>query len=176
MNFYNTKNIEEIIKHYRKDNNNYIVEYLNGKSIILKDEDNNYEEKLNKEMLKQAKNRDIDYNNIKIKSEKIYNFVSSIMFLYMINYSVNNDVVLLFIVAIIGLVFSIILMGLNIMESEELLKYRIFLSIVDELNKEDNKDIIKKYENNNLSININNLDSYSNKTIKKLKKELKHKN
>ena len=86
MNFYNTKNIEEIIKHYRKDNNNYIVEYLNGKSIILKDEDNNYEEKLNKEMLKQAKNRDIDYNNIKIKSEKIYNFVSSIMFLYMINY------------------------------------------------------------------------------------------
>lgn len=68
MNFYNTKNIEEIIKHYRKDNNNYIVEYLNGKSIILKD------------------------------------------------------------------------------------------------------------ENNNLSININNLDSYSNKTIKKLKKELKHKN
>ena len=116
MNFYNKKNIEEIIKHYRKDNNNYIVEYLNGKSIILKDEDNNYEEKLNKEMLKQAKNRDIDYNNIKIKSKKIYNFVSSIMFLYMINYSVNNDVVLLFIVATIGLVFSIILMGLNIIK------------------------------------------------------------
>ena len=42
---------------------------------------------------------------------------------------------------------------------------------------EDNKYVVEYlYENNNLSININNLDSYSNKTIKKLKKELKHKN
>lgn len=173
MKFYDNK--DKIISNYEKYYNNIIVKYINGEERIFSiSEKNNIEQ----EMIKQARNRDEElFEKVYWEKKKyILQFAASFIPLTM---SAKIQFALVFYIAFIYATVKLYQIVKTHKKLEELKKYRLFLGMQSELEKEKNSDITKiieidPYERK--EININTLDDFSYNDVKIIKKELKRRN
>lgn len=171
MTFYIDDKNEKIIKNYKKENNSFIIEYLDGTKDYIK-ESNTTLDDIHLKMIKQAIKRDQSmYGEISFKNKLNYFFKYFSIFAGGFSLS-NRNLILLFVVMIYN-----VLMQIECEKStpqlSELKKYRKYLRL---LNVAEEKDINLEYvDDNNIQkpLNINELDNISYRNFKKLEKEYK---
>lgn len=188
MNYgYENKEDKEIIKNYNKENDILIINYLDGsqQEILLTDEN---EKKLLSEMLEQAKERN---NSSTIeKTERSRNrflfqeilcllFASSNM-LRAVRCSISNEKFLALVYPLLAGACGVLAV-INDVEYklyneklDEFKKYAVYIDLLNKLEKlnENEKNNLLKIENN--YININTLDNFSLKEIKKLRNHIEN--
>lgn len=171
MTFYIDDKNEKIIKNYKKENNSFIIEYLDGTKDYIK-ESNTTLDDIHLKMIKQAIKRDQTlYSEISFKNKLNYFFKYFSIFAGGFSLS-NRNLILLFVA-----IFYNVLMQIECEKStpqiSELKKYRMYLRL---LNISEEKDLSLEYiDNNNIQkpLNINELDYISYKEFKKLNKAYK---
>lgn len=173
MKFYDDK--ENIISNYERCYNNIVVKYLDGEEKIYNaEEKNNIETK----MIEQAQDRDKElYEEIYWKNKKnilkfAYSFIPMIISLRL------NLKLIYYVMVVYAIIKSYDLVKTNV-RLKELKKYRLFLEMRKELEKNENSDITKVVEMDpylRKDININTLDEFSYTEVKDIKKELKRRN
>lgn len=165
-------NFNEIIKKYKKEENSITVTYLDNSTKILPNT-KEQEQKIIENMIQQAYDR--DKSNMLNETKSLKDFctymglgMSIVTAMSCYGAAVNDDVSNKFIFGLLAIItgsstlVDSLLYNNSSEEIEELKKYRLFLSIM--------KQIEDSNEYNN--ININTIDDYSLKDIKKIKKNL----
>lgn len=170
MTFYNN-NEDIIIKDYKKLNDCYIIKYMNNSTETKIGISQKEIETL---MYNQAINRDKDLYD-KIKSSTRKQFLVYIASFLPIVIGIKIKFSLLFYIAFIYSIYSLYNLNKENKKLNELKKYRIYISLKQELDKDQNKNITKildidPYYRKELSINT--LDNLSYREIKQIKKEL----
>lgn len=174
MNFYDGKE-EETIKEYKKHNNGYYeITYLNGESDYYYNDDPNHEEEIKEKMISQIIKRDLKFYN-KCKIDYIGSTIVFLASLPLSLESLKKDLTIVFIIATIIGAKSLMELCENRKKLKELKKYRMYLEIAEELEKEENKNILDVIEFDKMyqvPLNLNTLDGYKNWEIKTLRKEI----
>ena len=183
---YKGANKSETIKKYDIKNNNIVVSYLSNRKEYF-DYSKEKELLLQEKMILQAieRNNNLD-NNYFVKKILEYAFYmileTTISFIISNNYtkaeSLNNNTLML-LNGTLQLLNDILFIytGINVIRfdkrNDEFTKYRIYLSILNELKDYvNNEELLKNINNKKDILNINNLDSYSLKEIKKIEDNL----
>lgn len=175
MTFYDNENQENIIEYYKDNKFNFSITYLNGKNQI---NNNITKEELEQTMIVQATNRDKDlFDKVDWDTKKaILAYTST--FIPMI-LGIKIQLSLLFYVAFINSLICLYDLNKKNKRLSELKKYRLYLKLKQELDKEENCDITKILELDpylRKEININTLDRFTYGNMKEIKKELKRRN
>lgn len=179
MNFsYNGADLSKIIRMYKRDQNEYLIEYLDGsfnRYISYKTEE---EERIKKQMLEQAKQRAelFDYSFLKF-FDNAY-FVSSLMSITGLGFSlIKNETDFKFFWSV-ALIISMCKFTHTGKKIQELEKYKLFLELIQELGEEElnSSKYTKCYEFDNLyakKLDIGSLDSFTYSDIKRIYKKYK---
>lgn len=170
---YDNEDISKVIKHFKKENNNYTIKYLDGTTTKYYNSNENHEQELLNRMLNDAIKRDKEYysNYKKNKLIEIASYMTTILFFIQTNNIAYKQINILFWIGIILSFLSLSITAKIKYQSKEIKKYHDYLSIIEKLDKENNANLIIDYGNGKEKIlNINNLDFYSNNEIKLLLK------
>ena len=188
MNYgYENKIDKEIIKKYNKENDIIIINYLDGsqKEILLTDEN---EKKLLGEMLEQAKERN-NSKTIEETERKRNRFLFQVIFCLLFGtsnalraakYSILNQrffatayPILVGACGVLAIINGVEYKLYND-KLKEFKKYAIYIDLINQLENLEDKDINNLLKIENQVVNINTLDNYSLKEIKKLRDTIKN--
>lgn len=176
----------EIITKIEKIDNNrndYVIHYLDGREVTLYNQDEFYITMLGYIMLDQAIER--DRRLYKLRKEDFYKsiFMSFMIIMYCLSCTImtrETDKRMLYTMYLLFeasvSVWSIKVIKDNKTTLDELKKYRIYLNMRKELEKQENKDITKILETDpyrRKKLNINTIDDFTLRDVKIVKKELK---
>lgn len=173
---YDNEDISKVIKHFKKENNNYTIKYLDGTTTKYYNSNENHEQELLNRMLNDAIKRDKEYysNYKKNKLIEIASYMTTILFFIQTNNIAYKQINILFWIGIILSFLSLSITAKIKYQSKEIKKYHDYLSIINKLYKNENMDLIVEFEKNNgYVLSINNLDLYSSEEIKHLVKNIK---
>jgi hypothetical protein len=181
MNFtYDGADLSKIIKRYKKSQNEYLIEYLDGsfnRYISYKPDE---EERIKKEMLEQAKQRTELYDTIFLNfTDKAY-FIGSLISISGLGFSFIKDEKDFKFFWIIAIMISLNKFIKNGKKMKELEKYKLFLELIEELGEEElnSPEYTKCYECDNLyakKLDIGSLDSFEYEDIKRIYEKYKSK-
>lgn len=179
---YENGKVEELIRNYKTDDNEMIITFLDGSKYTIpftKEEEN----KILKQMLEQAKNRnessalyDARYERKKAIHKTLTQIFCTIIngFSSHIYEETGWEIVFRILGGVTGI--FIIIHGvdwkLKTDEIKELEKYDIYLSIMEKLDNTTNDNLFNGIKNRKVKLNINTLDNYSLKDIKRIKQNL----
>lgn len=177
MTFYDGEENEKIISEY-KINGNYVeIIYLDGSSELVDKTDGIIKE-IDNELEIFAKKRDKDlYKNLEMERNR--NLVLFLVSLPLSLMSIKRNILSIILVSLLINCYSFCKYLENNKKLKELKKYRLYLSMMNDLKKDKNKDITKVIEFDSFyrePININTLDEFSLREVKIIKKELKRRN
>lgn len=170
---FNYDDEESTIRHFIYDEGLYYIDYLDG-STSKYHADINHCKELEKIMINQAKERDKKYYD-NYKKNKLYetaSFVTTVLFFIQTNNIAYKNMTLLLCIGIILSLLSLCTTVKIKYESKEIKKYHDFLSIVEKVKDKNSKIIVDFEKNNGHTLDINNLDLYTNVEIKQLMKKL----
>lgn len=175
MTFYYGKNLDEIIKNFTNDNYNYNIKYLDDSETTYYCTNEERKKELEFKMLEQAIKRDfIMYEPI--ETTLSLRFLSLITGSIACAFTFNSQLILLFCINFLLLIYNInkYIEGKN--KLNELKKYRLYFEICEELEKEENKGITDILEFDKIYqkpiLNINTIDEFSLKDVKKINDEI----
>ena len=175
---YDGADLSKIIKRYKKNKNEYLIEYLDGsfnRYISYKD---NEEERIKKQMIEQAKQRNelFDYRflNFADSTYLIGSFVS-VVGLALSLIKNENDFKFFWLVALIISMRKFNKTGKKLKELE---KYKLFLELIEELGEKElnSPKYTKCYEFDNIfvdKLDIGTLDNFTYSNIEKVYKKYK---
>ena len=173
---YEGADLSKIIKKYFKNGNNYTIQYLDGTNFDYCSLASNEEQNIKCNMIKQAIERQV---NISTKSISTINYVSllnSILSAIGTSIGIKNNKEILSIILFILLPFSLYNYKKSSSKLNELKKYRMFLELIDDLDKINNSQFLKCIEFDNYyqkQFDINTLDEYSYRDVKTIYKKFK---
>lgn len=177
MTFYDGEENEKIINGY-KINDNYVeIIYLDGSSELVDKTDGIIKE-IDNELEIFAKKRDKDlYKNLEIERNR--NLILFLVSLPLCLMSIKRNILSIILVSLLINYYSFCKYLDNNKKLKELKKYRLYLSMMNDLKKDKNQDITRVIEFDSFyrePININTLDEFSLREVKIIKKELKRRN
>lgn len=167
-----------IIKDYNANNRYIEVNYLFDDSSVIYPYTKDKEEEIIKEMVEQAIKRNNDLYNKINKETKIY-LTQNLVNILSIILCVKGDLQFLFCICFLLGLYVFKNLTDNYAKLKELKKFRLYLSMKEELEKPENKDITKIIEFDPLyrePINMGTLDKFTYGEVKSIKKELKRRN
>lgn len=174
MTFYDGEENEKIISGYKISGEYVEIIYLDGSSELVYKTDNLIKD-IENELEIFAKKRDKDlYKSIEI--EKNRNLILFLVSLPLSLMSIKKNILSIIIVSLLINGYSFCKYLENRNKLKELKKYRLYLGMMNDLKKDENKDITKVIEFDSFyrePININTLDSFSLNDVKVIKKELR---
>lgn len=174
MNFtYDGADLSSTIKHYEINKNKIIIEYLDGSTKIVANS-KNMENSIQGEMLKQAQERNIKMFDYEMKNSSNYDVAvlsvimagTTVALNYLTKVPYHYDIANLVAGGLGCVIFGQIVNDYKqFKQCNELSKYEYYLYFRNEL--EQYKNYSKLYNNvrNNNELNINTLDSYSEKDL-----------
>lgn len=177
MTFYDGEENEKIISGY-KINGNYVeIIYLDGSSELVDKTDGIIKE-IDNELEIFAKKRDKDlYKDLEMERNR--NLILFLVSLPLCLMSIKRNILSIILVSLLINYYSFYKYLDNNKKIKELKKYRLYLSMMNDLKKDKNQDITKVIEFDSFyrePININTLDEFSLREVKIIKKELKRRN
>lgn len=177
MTFYDGEENEKIISEY-KINGNYVeIIYLDGSSELVDKTDGIIKE-IDNELEIFAKKRDKDlYKDLEMERNR--NLILFLVSLPLCLMSIKRNILSIILVSLLINYYSFYKYLDNNKKIKELKKYRLYLSMMNDLKKDKNQDITKVIEFDSFyrePININTLDEFSLREVKIIKKELKRRN
>lgn len=170
---YEGVNLSKTIKKYERNENEYLIEYLDGSSYNYISYEYDEEEKIKKQMLEQAKERkelfDLHFLNF---TDTVY-LISGLLSAVGLSFSLienENNFKHFWIILLIISIYKFKQTGNKLQELE---KYRLFLELIEELGEEElnNPKYTKCYEFDSLyakKIDIGSLDSFDYRDIKRI--------
>lgn len=175
MTFYDNEDLSNIIKEYRFKDNRYIIRYLDNSVSEFVCTKDNYNKILEEKMYNQAKDRNEKLYN-KVKKELYLSLQMGCLSFMSLVFTHKSNILFMDCLIIILLIYSLKEIKNNAKKLHELYKYKLYISIKKDLEKEENKTIldILDYDKffQNPVLNLSNLDTYSLSDIKTLKKEI----
>ena len=177
MTFYDGEENEKIISGY-KINGNYVeIIYLDGSSELVDKTDGIIKEIDNElEKFDEIKDKDL-YKDLEMERNR--NLILFLVSLPLSLMSIKRNILSIILVSLLINCYSFCKYLDNNKKLKELKKYRLYLSMMNDLKKDKNKDITKVIEFDSFyrePININTLDEFSLREVKIIKKELKRRN
>lgn len=180
MNFsYDGADTSKLIKRYKKDGNNYTIEYLNGDISTFYSTGDNDEQNIMNTMIEQIIERQDKIDIISINNLKHLGVCTSLFSAVMLYANIiheNRELLL----PILGLISGIIISKNESKKIKELKKYKLFLEMTKDnpMRKVDDEwlDYIEFDKLYQIPLNVNTVDDYSYSDIKLLSKKMKEKN
>lgn len=181
MNFsYGGADLSKIIKRYNRNQNEYLIEYLDGSIYSYISYEDNEEEKIKKQMLEQAKQRDELFERRFLHFTDNAYLVSNLISISGLGFSLikdENDFKFFWLIALIISMRKFKQTGKKIQELE---KYKLFLELIEGLGEEElnSPTYTKCYEFDNFyaeKLDIGSLDSFNYSDIKRVYKKYKSK-
>lgn len=184
---YEGKQDKDIIKNFDKADDKIIINFLDGHTIELLLNDKN-EEELLITMFNQANERNLSDTAEEIKDLRKHYLMYEIISISMcssncmniIKHKIQGDRTFIILYSLLSLSFVIIAIingkGYKIYNDKlkELKKYAIYIDLVDKLKKVEDINGNNILKINNINIDINNLDNYTLKEIRKLRDSIKN--
>lgn len=172
MTFYIDDKNEKIIKNYKKENNSFIIEYLDGTKDYIKESDTTLDD-IHLKMIKQAIKRDrLLYNKTYLKI--ILNSFYECFGLFASGFAMSNKNFFMLIISLILWVFMSEDNNKNSIKLRELKKYRLFLRLLNSI--EEIEDLELEYvddDEKQKPLTINELDKITYKEMIELDNEYK---
>ena len=174
MNFNSLDKLSSTIFEYKKHSFNYTIYYLDGTKSEYYCSDEEHENKILKRMLEQAKTRDREMYDAweRLKKNAFLGFSLSFI-LFLLSFCSKSVILIIFMLFVSAVCLEQYLDYHN--KFKELKKYRMYLSIMEELKKPENIKLLKELEFDEIyqmPLNISTLDYFNYNDIKFLKKEL----
>ena len=174
MNFtYDGADLSSTIKHYKINENKIIIKYLDGSTKIVENS-KNMENLIQEEMLEQAKERNVRMYYYEIENPLDSDFIFLSWLLLGSNFALNHLPKIPYHYDISNLItggLGCVILGQVVSELKhykqcnELTKYDYYLCFKNELEKYKNYSELYDNVRNNNELNINTLDSYSEKDL-----------
>ena len=175
MTFYHDDNLGNVINKFTNNGYNFSLEYLDGSEVNYYCTDLNRVKDIEKKMLEQAKERDEIYFDVIEKEVKrslsiIYLLLSST---FLASY---NKAILVICLNILLLIITSKNYFKNKKRLDELKKYRLFLSMYEDLKDDKNKNIVDILEFDKIYqhpfLTFNTIDNFKLSEVEGIKKEI----
>lgn len=177
MNFISDKeDLGKIIKKYKVNGNNYHIDYMDGSESNFFCSNENYDKELRDIMIKQAIERQKEFDLKTISKQNLFNTILLLVNLSLMPCFINNNDSTIIALSILILVAIIYKRRKNKKQIKELKKYKMFLEMINDIEYINNAGVLKCIEFENIyqkPFDIDTLDEYSYSDVKTIYKKVK---